>query len=1069
MNSATLAFAGLLIIPLLAVILLIIGYYESSFPKFVSVSLRQDEIHVLQPMAQPSMGASSSDVQVSIRSLSYPRQILRASAGSNSDDILFLNTSSIRMPMLLPLPKRILVDDQSSETMLAQALILADNIAIEVRFSSDISSSYNETSVMSMLDRFCDQMRAKEVAVVDSSEIKLIDKLVIHIDWKLLEDYRTHQNIANIHESIADLQTKQRLNEYQEEYILSLPGSTSTAIEIYANEIGGLRAGLASLAQILAINPSIAISLPMTIHDWSMNAWRGLLIDVSRHYQPIQLLKRCIDAMELSKLNKLHLHLTDAQSFPILLDDTADWPLSALALHGPFSQDKIYTKTDLKALIAYGSERGIEVIPEIDVPAHSLSWGKSLLLGNVSLIASCDRVARSKETPTNIYTLDPTIPEVRSIVKAVLTQVVEIFPTAYMHIGGDEVDLSCWTSIPRIQDYLTEHKLTASELLADFEAEMITHVRSLNKIPMVWQGLLDAKVLSESDDKPMIIQPWKCWSNLAVRAAELAATKFHHPIVMSACWYLDYDSEWLDYLAVDLIAASSSAIQKHDQQSQQPIFRGNQTKERLIQDQQMIYGGEGSMWTEHVDATNLECRMWPRAIAIAMRLWGYRIHDPKLTSLHRSPTTQIHARHLSGRRRLLSEDLLSVTAAQHLYQAMLRYRFFLHRDLHIQAADMVFHLSSTSSASSSSKSLKPQIITNLSMGMHLIETSLSQSISLTRPNSIVGSSKLVAMTSQCPGIPEFIQRPWQIDRLKLAFYNIENGVSSADRRREELLTRWLQDKAATGYLAIGFCELNGWDGYESSTNSKLNHPKLVTLAAKAGFVHSHVMSLSQPYPIGIISSLAFTVIAEYGPPRFQRGVLHVYYERFDLHVLVVHLHAHDSQSRLLEAQQLVQITSSLNTSSSTEVMIMGDFNTLSAYDQAGHGALLQLIDRYASSQSTIQRFAKKFLAPSSLQSINYQPMEALLANGFHDLCIRQRSSCPYSQPTLHNPEWSAMKAIGVEHPKLRLDYILTRGSDAQVMIDISNLTDLISDHYPVLLASAKIDPPIQLYRHRHRH
>lgn len=115
------------------------------------------------------------------------------------------------------------------------------------------------------------------------------------------------------------------------------------------------------------------------------------MIDVSRHFQPIKLLKRTIDGMERLKLNLLHLHLTDAQSFPILLDDddTFNLPLSRLANTSTFASDKFYTKTELKQLVKYAKERRIEIIPEIDVPAHSHSWGKAFSFAN-SCISSGD-------------------------------------------------------------------------------------------------------------------------------------------------------------------------------------------------------------------------------------------------------------------------------------------------------------------------------------------------------------------------------------------------------------------------------------------------------------------------------------------------------------------------------------------------------------------------------------------------------------------------------------------------------------------------------------------------------
>ena len=190
-----------------------------------------------------------------------------------------------------------------------------------------------------------------------------------------------------------------------------------------------------------------------------------MLVDVSRHFQPIPLLKRCIDALEASKMNVLHLHLTDSQSFPVLFNDvrrkesepmatstststfniernhsSSVLELSKLARNGSFCADKIYTLDDLRDLVAYGLDRGVELIPEIDMPAHALSWGA----GFPSIVVNCKRTASAAQTPHNIYPLDPSNPLTLEIADAVLTQIAQVFPSKFLHIGGDEVSLGLY-------------------------------------------------------------------------------------------------------------------------------------------------------------------------------------------------------------------------------------------------------------------------------------------------------------------------------------------------------------------------------------------------------------------------------------------------------------------------------------------------------------------------------------------------------------------------------------------------------------------------------------------------
>ena len=138
-----------------------------------------------------------------------------------------------------------------------------------------------------------------------------------------------------------------------------------------------------------------------------------------------------------------------------------------------------------------------------------------------------------------------------------------------------------------------------------------------------------------------------------------------------------------------------------------------------------------------------------------------------------------------------------------------------------------------------------------------------------------------------------------------------------------------------GVAGVGFCELNGWQALQSDREMMKNRPKIVFNAANAGFAYSHVMVNSQPYNIGIVSIYPFTVVAEYAPPDFQRGVLHVYFKKLKLHVLVVHLHAHNSLARSDEASKLVAIMDPL-LKKNEKVVAMGDFNTLSPLDRAQH-------------------------------------------------------------------------------------------------------------------------------------
>ena len=258
----------------------------------------------------------------------------------------------------------------------------------------------------------------------------------------------------------------------------------------------------------------------------------------------MKLLKRCIDAMQSSKLNTLHLHLTDSQSFPVLLDDvnisTSSHgeellELSSLAKKGSFSSEKMYTKRELIELVAYGRAKGVDIVAEIDMPAHTLSWGNAFK----DVYINCSRTARSAQTPWNIYPLDPSNEKTYKIIYHILAQVVEVFPSRYLHIGGDEVSEQCWQEDEKLMSWAKGKGFATRDITKYFEERVFSIVYSLGKVPIVWQGILDSNSMPSADsykanqtyprkdagvdddssssgdtNQEPVVEPWKCWGGI---------------------------------------------------------------------------------------------------------------------------------------------------------------------------------------------------------------------------------------------------------------------------------------------------------------------------------------------------------------------------------------------------------------------------------------------------------------------------------------------------------------------------------------------------------------------------
>jgi hexosaminidase len=887
--------------------------------------------------------------------------------------------------------------------------------------------------------------RITTITDINDKNIQAINKIEIHLtkNSSSLGHLSPYYNTSSYNTHVSN-----------EEYLIAI---NSYEIKVFTPSVKGVLLALTSLVQILNSPNRLYLSPYFILHDWPHNNWRGMLVDVARHYQPVELLKRTINAMEVSKYNVLHLHLTDSQSFPILLEDTNELKLSHLSLNGSFSSqqnngfNKVYTTSDLRELVDYAKirylltysltylltysltyllihSRGIEIIPEIDVPAHTLSWSKSAYFQ--SIVTKCSNTALNKEHPDDIFVMNITNPLALAVVKGVIKTISGIFPSKFIHIGGDEIEFDCWKEVAANENY--------EQLLHDFEQQLFNYIhKDLNKVPMVWQGVLDSHSIPLNDSYQTVIQPWKCWSGLAVRSAKIAHDH-NLSVVMSSCWYLDWDNDWLDYLTSDDIIKAKAATYSRDR------------KLKHIPSQ-AILGGEASIWTEHVDCTNFECRVWPRAGSIASRLWGLPAQlQPTLSNTHAITIPKESLVYLLGN--------------------LVFYRSFLYNIVGIKASSLMFHLPNGST-------LIPKAVDDQATALSMIKDLVKRNMTLSPQKTITYG---VQITSSCLGIPQAVQRPYITNTVLIAQLNIADGGGDV---RSASTMKWLQEKASVGYLAIGLCELNGWERVNSNTNYDKNIPKMVVNAAAAGFVYSHLMVNSQPYNIGIVSAIPFSVRGEYGPPLFQRGVLHVYYDTLDLHVIICHLHAHDSELREAEAKSIVSkiIKPLQQVDKDVKIVLMGDLNTLSSYDRMQHIEINFVDNIQRSDDPVFARYRKKYLNKNN--TINYSPMDTLLSSGLSDVCIEHcnakynikggvnwslKSSgsnplstcmaarCPFTEPTRYNPEWPQDLSPPYAHPAIRLDYILVSKSVVEAMndnyvtgIEINNQTDYISDHYPV--------------------
>lgn len=318
---------------------------------------------------------------------------------------------------------------------------------------------------------------------------------------------------------------------------------------------------------------------PFQIVDAPVYPYRGLLIDTSRHYLPLELILHNLDAMSMTKLNVLHWHMTDMQSFPY-----KGQKFPELAEKGAYCPTCVYTQEMVKMVIREAALRGIRVIPEFDLPGHSQAIGAS----HPEFLTPCG----SKNEP--MQPLDVTKPIVLNFTHELYNEIDALFPDEWIHIGGDEVPLLCWAMNPDIQQWMKNRNMTSTvELLKYTEMNMLTYVtETLQRRPVAWQEVFDTGLQLPQQT---VVDVWKPHYQTTIENA----TRQGIAVVLSTCWYLDHlDQTVQNYYKCD----------PRD-------FNGTQAQKDLV------LGGRASMWGERVDESNFLPRVWPRAAVTAEKLW----------------------------------------------------------------------------------------------------------------------------------------------------------------------------------------------------------------------------------------------------------------------------------------------------------------------------------------------------------------------------------------------------------------------------------------------------------------
>jgi hexosaminidase len=373
-------------------------------------------------------------------------------------------------------------------------------------------------------------------------------------------------------------QAVQKLGE-DESYELTI---TDSGAKLTAPAALGIIRGLQTFLQLVEITPTGFAAPAVTIKDSPRFPWRGTLIDVSRHFIPIDVLKRNLDAMAAVKLNVLHWHLSDDQGFRV---ESKVFP----KLTGAGSDGMFYTQDEIRDLIAYAHDRGIRVIPEFDIPGHSRSW----FIGYPELSSGSGPYTLDGGGPGYIDpVMDPTQESTYKFLEKFIAEMARLFPDAYFHIGGDEVNGKQWDANPKIQAFIHAHGMKNNQdLQAYFNQRLQKIVAKNHKIMVGWDEILHPDL-----PKTIIVQSWRGQASLA------EAAKQGYSGLLSFGYYLDLMWPASRHYAVDPMADAAATLTPEE-------------KSRIL-------GGESCQWAEWVTPENIDSHIWPRNAAIAERLWS---------------------------------------------------------------------------------------------------------------------------------------------------------------------------------------------------------------------------------------------------------------------------------------------------------------------------------------------------------------------------------------------------------------------------------------------------------------
>lgn len=453
-------------------------------------------------------------------------------------------------------------------------------------------------------------MNSKTVIQADKNyfEAKYLQQIIkqqLGLNLEITTSSKSKSKIVFLTKIIEEKKTS------KEWYNLSI---SKNEVVINTTEAHGIFYGIQTLIQLLPLEKSFEIKIPcLSITDEPKFQWRGMHLDVCRHFFPKDFIKKYIDYLAMYKMNTFHWHLTDDQGWRIeikkypKLTEVGAWRNGSMVGHytdqtfDNIRYGGFYTQDEIKEIVAYAKERHITIVPEIEMPGHALaalaSYPEFSCTGGPFEVGKTWGVLEDVFCPKD---------ETFTFLENILTEVIALFPSEYIHIGGDECPKVRWKSCPHCQKRIKDENLKDEhELQSYFIQRIEKFVNSKGRKIIGWDEILEGGLAPNA-----AVMSW--------RGTEggIAAAKQKHFVVMSPgshCYFDHYQGE-----------PKNEPIAFGGYTNVEKVYSFNPIpKELSAEESKYILGAQANLWTEYINTTeHVEYMLFPRIVALSEVVWG---------------------------------------------------------------------------------------------------------------------------------------------------------------------------------------------------------------------------------------------------------------------------------------------------------------------------------------------------------------------------------------------------------------------------------------------------------------